>query len=125
MSEPLRELAVIGENEETFALRIQPANVEKARKFRREQIENGIARVRIAFGRNKAGRFVQDNRQWKIGMNEFAIHFHMIARGRLRAEISARFSVDGDATGCNQLIAMSARTDTGGGEKAIQTHTTR
>ena len=122
MSEPLREFAVVGENEETFALRIEPADVEKSRKFRREQIEDGIARVRIAFGRNKTGRLVQDNRQWKIDMNELAIHFHVIARGRLRTEIRARFSVDGDATSCNQLIAMTARTDTGGGKKAIQTH---
>src|ERR1700724_4711731 len=100
MSEPLRELAVIGENEETFALRIQPANVKKARKFRREQIEDCVARVRIAFGRHKTCWLVQDNRQWKIDMNHLAIPFNVTARGRLRAEIRARFSVDGDATGC-------------------------
>src|SRR5712692_7308119 len=122
VSEALRELAVVGENEKAFALRIEPANVEKARKFPRKQIENDVTRVRIAFGRNKTGRLVQDNREWKIDMDEFAVHFHVIARGRLRAEIRAWFSVDGDAAGGDQLIAMAARPDTGGGEKSVQPH---
>ena len=47
MSEALRELAVICENEQTFTLGIEPANVEEPGKFRRQQIENCVARVRI------------------------------------------------------------------------------
>lgn len=58
MSEPLRQLAIICENEQTFTLRIEPANAEEPREFSRKQIENCVARMRVAFRGNKTGRFV-------------------------------------------------------------------
>jgi hypothetical protein len=50
MREPLREVTIVCENEETFALRIQPADIEKARKLRGKKIKNRVARVGIASG---------------------------------------------------------------------------
>ena len=58
MSEALRQLAIICENEQTFTLRIEPANAEEPREFSRKQIENCVARMRVAFRGNKTGRFV-------------------------------------------------------------------
>ena len=52
-------------------------------------------------------------------MDELAVNFDVIARGRLHAEIRARSAIDGDASGGDQLIAMAARTDSGRGEEAI------
>ena len=62
MCEPLCEIAIVGQQEQSFTLRVEAADVEKARKFRRQKIENRVARVRIAFGRNNSGRFVQRDR---------------------------------------------------------------
>jgi hypothetical protein len=53
-------------------------------------------------------------------MNQFSVRFDMIARGRLRAEIGADFTVDSDAAGSNQLITMTPRTDASSGEEAIE-----
>src|ERR1700737_879474 len=39
MTEMLREIAVVGENEKSFALRVEAANVKQARKFGRQKIE--------------------------------------------------------------------------------------
>jgi len=40
---------------------------------------------------------VQHDGERSIGMNKFAIHFHVIARSRLRAEVCADLAVDPDA----------------------------
>src|SRR5713226_6361138 len=54
-------------------------------------------------------------------MDKFAVHFHVVARAGLDAEVGARLSVDGDAPGLDQLIAMTARADAGCGEEAVET----
>jgi hypothetical protein len=65
---------------------------------------------------------VQNNMQRPLGAHEFAIHFHVVALRRLRAEIRAALSVDGDSTFRDQLIAMPARTNAGRCEETIQAH---
>src|SRR5207302_7264237 len=50
MREPLREVTIVCENEETFALSIQPADIEETRKLRGKKIKNRVARVGIASG---------------------------------------------------------------------------
>jgi hypothetical protein len=39
-------------------------------------------------------------------MDKFAIYLYVVASVRLRAEVSAGFTVDGDPPGCNQFIAV-------------------
>ena len=107
MGESQRQFAIVRENEQTFALRIEPAHVEESRKFGGQKVENCIARVRIASGRNKTGRFVQNNRERKIDTREFAIDFDMIPLARLHAEIRADSTVDGDSASGNQLVTFS------------------
>jgi hypothetical protein len=48
--EPLREVTIVCENEETFTLRIEAADIEETRKLRRKKIKNRVARVGIASG---------------------------------------------------------------------------
>src|SRR5438552_2975149 len=110
MRESLREITVVCQQKQAFTLRVEPADVEKARKLRRQQIENRVARVRIASGRNKSGRLMKRDRHRILKVNEFGIHLDVIALGRLCAEVSANASVDGDAPGRDQFIALSART---------------
>ena len=98
MDEVLREVAVVGEKEQAFALGIEPARIEETRKFRRQKIKDNVARMWIASGRNETGGLVQNNMQGRLGPHQFAIYFHMVAYRRLRAEIRAALSVDGDST---------------------------
>ena len=108
MGEALRKVAVVGEKEQAFGLGIKPAHIEKTRKFRRQKIKDNVARMRITSGRNETGGLVQNNVQpRKLSGDEFAIHFHVVAYRRLRAEIRTALSVDGDSTGRDQLIALT------------------
>jgi len=65
---------------------------------------------------------VQRNRHCTLEMNELAVDFHMIALSGLRAEICANVPVDRDASGRDQLIALSTRTDAGCGKESIEAH---
>jgi hypothetical protein len=98
MGEPLGEIAIVGEKNETFGLRVKTADVEEPAKFFGQKIEDGIADVQILSRRDEARRLVQhDGEQW-FDMNKLAIHFHVVARTRLCAEIRADLAVDGDTT---------------------------
>jgi len=119
VSKPLRQVAIICEKKQTFSLRVQTPDVEEAGKFLWKQIKNCVTRARISSGRNKSGGFVQHYRQRWSHANKFAIDFDVVARAWVCAEVRADFTVDRDATGCDQLITISARTDASGGEKTV------
>jgi len=119
MSEALCEVAIVRQQEQSFALRIEPADIEKTGKLWRQQIENRVARVRIAPGRHKTSRFVQRDRHRTLEMNELATDFHMVALFRLRAEICANATVDRHAPGRDQLVTFSPRTNAGCSKEPI------
>ena len=120
MRQALREIAIVGQDEQSFALRIEPSDVEQTRAVWRQEIENGIARVWVAPGGNEAGRFVEDDVELMLRANDFAADLDVIGRGRLDAEIRANAPVDRDPPGGDQFIAMPARADTSGGEKTVE-----
>jgi hypothetical protein len=122
VAQPLGEVAIICEKKETLSLRVQTPDVEQPGKFQWKQIKDRVARVLIFSGRNKSGRFVQHDGKRRSKTNKFAIDFDVVVRTRLCAEVCADFPVDGNPTRRDQLIAMSARSDAGGGEKAIEAH---
>lgn len=47
MGQALREVAVVGQEEEALGLGIEPADVKEARQMRRKQIEDGVPSLRI------------------------------------------------------------------------------
>lgn len=122
MRQALGEIAVIRQNEKSFGLRIEPADIEKARELRRQEIENRISGIRIGARRNETGRFVEDDVKPAFAAHQLVPDFDVIALGRLRAEIGADTAVDRDATIGNQLVAMPPRTNPSGGEETIQAH---
>ncbi len=99
MRQLLREIAVIRQNEQPFALRIEPANIEEPRKMRRQQIEDCVARIRIASRRNKARRFVQHDVEPAFRSHHFAADLDVISLVRLITKISADATVDRDPAG--------------------------
>jgi hypothetical protein len=68
---------------------------------------------------------VQHDGKSGSGTNKFAINFDVVVRGRLCAEVSADFPVDGNATLRDQLITISPRTNAGSGEEAVEAHQDR
>jgi hypothetical protein len=60
--------------------------------------------------------------QWPLGVDELAVYFYVIARGRLCTEVLANVSIDCDESSGNQLIAMPSRPNASRSEKAIEAH---
>src|SRR4051812_15725577 len=93
--------------------------------MRREQIENGVARVRIAPGRNKPGGLMEHEVEPALRMDKFTVDFYVVALAWLDAEIGADLAVDCNSAGRDQLIAMPPRTEAGRGKETIQAHRLR
>lgn len=119
MRQALSKIAVVRQNEKTFGLRVEPADIEKARELRGQEIENGVACIGIDSSRNETGGFVQDDVKPALAVHEFATDLDVVGLGRLRAEIGADAAVDCDASVRNQLVAVSPRTDAGCSEETI------
>ena len=119
MRQVLGEIAVVGEDEQSFGLRVEPADIEEARELRRQEIENRVARIGIGACRDETRRFMQDQVELAFAADELVPHLDVIALGRLRAEIGADAAVDRNASVGDQLVAMPPRTDTGGGEETV------
>ena len=119
MREPLRELTVVREQNESVALCVETPDIEQPVKFRGQEIKNRIACVPVASGGNETGGFVQGNRDRKVRTYEVAIDLDVVAGGRLRAKIGAPLPVDRDAAGGDEFIAVSPRADAGGREVTI------
>ena len=119
MRQVLGEIAVVGEDEKSFSLRVEPADIEEARELRRQEIENRVARIGIGARRNEAGRFMQDEVELALAVHELTSDFDMITFGRLRAEVGADATVDCNAPIGNQLVAMPLRTDVGRSEETV------
>ena len=54
MRQLLSEIAVVGQQEQTLAVLIQPPDVEHARKILGQQVEHRVALARVGAGREKA-----------------------------------------------------------------------
>ena len=65
---------------------------------------------------------MQHDGKRRRNVNEFAIDLDVVATAGLGAEISAGFTVYRDLAGCDQFIAMPARSDTRGRQEAIKAH---
>ncbi len=122
MGEAQGEIAVVGENEQTFALGIEPADVEDPRQVRRKKIVNRVARVCVAARGDKPRGLVQDDVEPLLRPHHFAADFDVIARLRLHTEVGADATVDCNPAGGDQFVAMAARTNPGGGEITVQAH---
>jgi hypothetical protein len=122
LGQTLGKVTIVSQQKQTFALRVEAAHVIERGEFRRQQIENGIARVRIAPGANEPGRLIQ--RQVKVGAlaNEPAIHFDVIARRRLKMKIDARFPIHRYTAGRDEVIRSAPGGYARSGKESIETH---
>ena len=62
---------------------------------------------------------MQHDSERRRDVNKFAIHLDVVAPARLRAEVSAGFTVDSNPARRDQFIAMPTRSDTRSGKEAI------
>ncbi len=122
MGEALRQIAIVREDEQTFTLRVEPADVEEPRQMQRQKVKDCIASIWIASGGDEPGWLVQDDVQLLLRAHHLAADFDVIRLVRFVTKIGADAAVDGHAAAGDQLVTMASRACAGCGKEAVQAH---
>jgi hypothetical protein len=108
MHEILGQYPVVGQEEKSFALLVETADMEKVPCVGGEQVENGALSVLVTPGAGVAGGFVEQYRPGSKGMNDASTQSHIILRQDTRREIAADGTINGDASLKDQFLTGAA-----------------
>jgi hypothetical protein len=122
MGQVEREVAVIGQDEQSLAIAVQAADVEEAGPLAGEKLKDGAAIVRIRCGAEVAARLVKEDVEVLVGLDALAAHFDEIGIGDLGGEILTDVSVDRHGAIADEALATAPGTETGGSEETIDAH---
>ena len=106
VGEPLGQFAIVCQKQQTFCLRIETSDNEESRKFLRQEIKDGVARMEIFSSRNESAGFMQHDRKGWSAANKFMIDLDVVSRPCLRTEVCTDLAIDCYAARSDQLIAM-------------------
>lgn len=122
VSDTLRQLPIVGQEEQALGLRVQPADAKEPAKFQWKQIKNSVASVNIFASADEASGLMQHNGNRRLDVDKSAIDLNVIAWSRLDGEVCANLPINRHSAGRDQLVASPPRADAGGGEVAIEAH---
>jgi hypothetical protein len=120
----LDERAIIGEQQQPFAVAVQAAGRDHAGRARRQQIGDRARGVGVAQAGNVSGRLVQE----QVGVlclrpQRPAVHTDIVAAGDSGAAgLAHNGAVDADAALGNQPLGGPARGDARRGKQLVQAH---
>lgn len=110
MFEKTRELAGIGEQEQTFAIDIEASDRYQARQMPRQIRENGWATLRIARGRNQSrGLVIEPKLGWRRRCDRLAIDRDAIILLNRDGGMCNDHVVQRDTAGRDQALRVAAR----------------
>src|SRR5579884_236059 len=118
--EPVRELAVVREQERTGRVGVEPADGDDARG-QVDETDDGRPTAGVARRRDDAGRLVEQHVGERLQLEWLAVELDAVARADEGVQ-AAGLAVDGDATGLDQLVGAAARGGTGAGEPGVEAH---
>jgi hypothetical protein len=110
MEQSVGQLSVVGEEEQSLRIVVEPTHGKDARPSRREQIDDDGAALRIGPARDVAARLVKEDVRARLGAFERpAIEGDPVDVGiGLGARLAAHVAVDGDATGGQDRFSAPA-----------------
>ena len=108
MHEVLGQYPVVGQEQKSFALLVETADMEKVSRVGGEQVKNGALGMLVTSGAGVAGGFVEQDRPGGEGMNDSPAQPHIILRQDARREIAAEGTVNGDASLEDQFLTGAA-----------------
>ena len=113
-SDAMRELAVIGEQQQAFAGVVETANREDAFLHATQQMHDGLAAFGVGDGGDHFARLVQRDVDQLLGsLQQLAVHFDVVAgQVGFGAELGEDLPVDADASGLDQFFGFAAAGDT-------------
>ncbi len=118
----VRELAVVGEQQQPFAVIIEATHRVDTLAHALHQIEHRRPALGIAGSGDVAGGLVQNEIYLAIRKaNQLAIHFDVVSRGvRFASQLNSHLAVDGDPALDHELFSFAAAGDTGVGQQLLQ-----
>ena len=120
MGEPVRERAVVREEERTGRVGVEAADRHDA-GIVLDEVDDGRAASRIAGGRHHARRLVEQHVREPLLRHGPPVHLDDVVAGDERVELS-RLAVHGHATGEDELVRLAPGGDSRTCEIRVQPH---
>ena len=123
MGQPRHEIAVVGKQDQSFAVLVQPSGGNQADLFRlRNEIDRLFGGVPVVQGADVAPRLIQhDVKFFRRRSNRSAPEFHAVAGHDPHRAAFGSDSVDFDQSGSDQPFGTAAGADSGSAQKFGQT----
>ena len=120
MGEPVRERAVVREQERSGRVDVETADGHDARLVRDEGDDRGPP-LGVARGRDDTGRLVQQHVGELLLGDAPAVHLDDVGGGDERVQLPG-LPVHGHAAGLDQVVGAAPGGDSGTGEVGVQPH---
>jgi hypothetical protein len=119
--ELLRQVAVVGDDQQSFAVFIQPPHGEQPRLIGIEQVDHPRPSFRIAVRREYAGRLVEDVILLPFHAERFGVECDLLLlRIDPGAQLGDHLPINRDAPGDDELFARAPRTKPARSEISLQ-----
>ena len=120
MKETLRELAVVGQNQQPFRFAVEPADVVEVLERSGQQGKDGFTPKFVILGADEAARLVEHDHARGFRGDAASIDLDVVPRGDLGGRIQAGLAVDLHVTLLDQGVACSSGADAAGGEELVE-----
>jgi quercetin dioxygenase-like cupin family protein len=122
MREPLGEVAVVGQQQQSLGVVVEPSDREHARADAGNQVHDGGTSFGVGNRADVAARLVQHEIDPGFGaVQQLAAHPNMVDGGiGAGAQFGDGLAVDGDKPAGNQLFGLAARSNSGGGDDLLE-----
>ncbi len=120
MGEPVRERAVVRQEQHAGRVAIEPPDGNDAH-VAADEVDDGRPPLRVARGRDRPARLVEQHVPERLLPDLAAVDAHDVRGLDERVEL-ARSAVHSHAPGLDQLVRAAARGDTGSSEVGVEAH---
>ncbi len=120
MGEPVREAAVVGQQERPGRVCVETPDGHDAR-LARDELDDGRPASRVAGGRHDARRLVEEHVREPLPRDLASVDLDTVGRDDEGVQLP-RLAVDADAAGLDQLVGAATRGDAGPGEVSVESH---
>jgi len=121
MGESLRELPVVGEQDESCGVFIESSHrIDPFLTGLFDQVHNGAFGMGIVGGGHHLAGFVEQNIDFPFGSEKAVVEADLVGRGNLGSQFGDHLSVDGDHTRGNVFVGFTAGADSGVGNEPVE-----
>jgi hypothetical protein len=126
--EPVCEGAIVGEENEPTAVKVQPTNAIEARAARMlDEIDRARSSFGVAVGADRPARLEEHDVDMPLRSSDLSpVHLNSIADGiGPRRQHVDNFSVHGDGTSADEIFTLAPRCNPGVGQNALKANAAR